>query len=36
MHFHENHATILSEHHIFKEKGITENKVDYVYVIRCS
>ena len=32
MHFHENHATTLSEHHIFKEKGITENKVDYVYV----
>ena len=30
MHFHENHATTLSEHHIFKEKGITENKVDYV------
>ena len=39
MHFHENHATTLSEHHIFKEKGITittENKVDYVYVMICS
>ena len=28
MHFHKNHATTLSEHHIYKEKGITENKVD--------
>ena len=36
MHFHENHATTLSEHHIFKKKGITENKVDYVYVMICS
>ena len=36
MHVHENHATTLSEHHIFKEKGITENKVDYVYVMICS
>ena len=36
MHFHENHATTLSEHHIFKEKGSTENKVDYVYVMICS
>ena len=33
MHFYENHATTLSEHHIIKEKGITENKVDYVYVM---
>ena len=33
MQFHENHATALSEHHIFKENGITENKVDYVYVM---
>ena len=36
MHFHENHATTLSEHRIFKEKGIAENKVDYVYVMTCS
>ena len=36
MHFHENHATTLSEHYIFKEKGITENTVDYVYVVICS
>ena len=36
MHFHESHATTLSEHHVFKEKGITENKVDYVYVMICS
>ena len=35
MHFHENHPTTLSEHHIFKEKGITESKVDYVYVHDC-
>ena len=34
--FMKNHATTLSEHHIFKEKGITENKVDYVYVMICS
>ena len=36
MHFHEIHAIASSEHHIFKEKGITENKVDYVYVMICS
>ena len=35
MHFHENHETTLSEHHIFKENGITENKVDYVYMMIC-
>ena len=35
MHVHENHATTSSEHHIFEEKGITENKVDYVYVMIC-
>ena len=36
MDFLENHATTSSEHHIFKEKGITEIKVDYVYVTICS
>ena len=36
MHFHENHATTLSEYHIFEENGITENKVDYVYVKKSS
>ena len=36
MHFHAFSRTTLLEHHIFQEKGITENKVDYVYVVICS